>query len=407
MPALAELEAAWVAGARATPASGASSTALLRDYVGRPSPLYLARAAERGRRPPDLPQARGPQPHRRAQDQQRARPGAARQADGQAADHRRDRRRPARRRDRDRVRAARPRVRRLHGHRGHAPPEARTSSGWGCSGRASSRVDAGARTLKEAVSAAIRDWVANVDDDPLHHRLVRRAGAVPGARPRPPAGDRRRGPRADARARPGGCRERVIACVGGGSNAIGMFAAFVDDAEVELIGVEAAGEGIETGRHGAPLTAGGLPGRPARRVLGGHAGRGRPDPRGPLDLGRPRLPRAPAPSTPGCATRAAPATSRSPTPRRSTAFAAAAAARGDHPGARERARARLGAGRPRQRARPGLPLGPRRQGPRPRRSASGAWLERAAGSADADARPVRADRRGVRAAPRGRPPRRR
>jgi tryptophan synthase beta chain len=54
--------------------------------------------------------------------------------------------------------------------------------------------------------------------------------------------------------------ERVIACVGGGSNSIGMFVPFLDDADVQLVGVEAAGEGIETGRHGAPLTAGGLPG---------------------------------------------------------------------------------------------------------------------------------------------------
>ena len=51
--------------------------------------------------------------------------------------------------------------------------------------------------------------------------------------------------------------DRVIACVGGGSNAIGTFIPFVDDAGVELIGVEAAGEGIESGRHGAPLTIGG------------------------------------------------------------------------------------------------------------------------------------------------------
>jgi tryptophan synthase beta chain len=52
----------------------------------------------------------------------------------------------------------------------------------------------------------------------------------------------------------------VIACVGGGSNAIGTFTAFVPDAEVELIGVEAGGEGLESGRHGAPLAAGGRPG---------------------------------------------------------------------------------------------------------------------------------------------------
>jgi tryptophan synthase beta chain len=53
---------------------------------------------------------------------------------------------------------------------------------------------------------------------------------------------------------------RVIGCVGGGSNSIGVFTPFVNDAGVELIGVEAAGEGIETGRHGAPLTVAGLPG---------------------------------------------------------------------------------------------------------------------------------------------------
>jgi tryptophan synthase beta chain len=54
--------------------------------------------------------------------------------------------------------------------------------------------------------------------------------------------------------------DRVVACVGGGSNAMGIFTAFLDDAGVELIGVEAAGEGIDTPRHGAPLTVGGRPG---------------------------------------------------------------------------------------------------------------------------------------------------
>ena len=62
-------------------------------------------------------------------------------------------------------------------------------------------VEAGARTLKEAVSAAIRDWVDQRRHDPLHHRLVRRAGPVSGARARPPAGDRRRGAGADPGAR--------------------------------------------------------------------------------------------------------------------------------------------------------------------------------------------------------------
>ena len=97
-----------------------------------------------------------------AQAQQRARPGAARQAHGQAADHRRDRRRPARRRQRDGVRAARPRVHRLHGRGGHRAASSPTSSAWSCSARASCRSRPGARTLKEAISEAIRDWVTNV-----------------------------------------------------------------------------------------------------------------------------------------------------------------------------------------------------------------------------------------------------
>ena len=105
---------------------------------GRELPRRAGRARPELRRPPDaaharravrarqaaLPQARGPAPHRRAQAQQRARPGRARAAARQAADRRRDRRRPARRRDGDRLRALRARLRRLHGRRGHAPPEA-------------------------------------------------------------------------------------------------------------------------------------------------------------------------------------------------------------------------------------------------------------------------------------------
>ena len=117
-------------------------------------------------------------------------------------------------------------------------------------------VEAGARTLKEAVSAAIRDWVANVADT---HYII---GSSVGPAPFPAIvrdlqrviGDEAR---AQILAQAGRLPERVVACVGGGSNAIGMFVPFVDDAEVALIGVEAAGDGIETGRHGAPLTLGG------------------------------------------------------------------------------------------------------------------------------------------------------
>ena len=66
--------------------------------------------------------------------------------------------------------------------------------------------------------------------------------------------------RAQILEREGRLPDRVVACVGGGSNAIGTFAAFIGDPGVALLGVEAAGEGLETGRHGAPLTVGGRPG---------------------------------------------------------------------------------------------------------------------------------------------------
>jgi tryptophan synthase beta chain len=120
-------------------------------------------------------------------------------------------------------------------------------------------VAAGARTLKEAVSAAIRDWVESVETT---HYII---GSAVGPAPYPViVRDLQRTIGDEARAaileRTGRLPDRVIACVGGGSNAIGMFAAFLEDAEVELIGVEAAGEGLASGRHGAPLTAGGAPG---------------------------------------------------------------------------------------------------------------------------------------------------
>jgi tryptophan synthase beta chain len=116
-------------------------------------------------------------------------------------------------------------------------------------------VDAGARTLKEATSAAIRDWVANVATT---HYVI---GSAVGPAPYPVlVRDLQRvigeEAREQALAAEGSLPRRVIACVGGGSNAIGIFAPFIDDAEVALIGVEAGGDGIETGRHGASLNAG-------------------------------------------------------------------------------------------------------------------------------------------------------
>ena len=116
-------------------------------------------------------------------------------------------------------------------------------------------VEAGARTLKEAVSAAIRDWVANVATT---HYVI---GSVVGPHPFPDLvrdlqrviGDEAREQSLEAE---GSLPDRVIACVGGGSNAMGIFAAFLEDPEVALVGVEAAGEGIASGRHGAPLAGG-------------------------------------------------------------------------------------------------------------------------------------------------------
>jgi tryptophan synthase beta chain len=123
-------------------------------------------------------------------------------------------------------------------------------------------VEAGARTLKEAVSAAIRDWVANVATT---HYVI---GSAVGPAPYPAlVRDLQRTIGDEARAQvlelAGRLPDRVLACVGGGSNSIGTFTAFVADEGVELIGVEAAGEGLDSGRHGAPLTTG------ARGVLHG------------------------------------------------------------------------------------------------------------------------------------------
>ena len=120
-------------------------------------------------------------------------------------------------------------------------------------------VDAGAMTLKEATSAAIRDWVTNVQST---HYVI---GSVVGPAPYPAlVRDLQRVIGDEARAqmleREGRLPARVVACVGGGSNAMGIFTAFLGEVEVELIGVEAGGEGIETGRHGAPLSVGGRAG---------------------------------------------------------------------------------------------------------------------------------------------------
>jgi tryptophan synthase beta chain len=116
-------------------------------------------------------------------------------------------------------------------------------------------VTSGTRTLKDATSEAIRDWVTNVESthyiigsavgpDP-YPRMVRDLQSVIG-----------REARRQCLERLGALPQAVVACVGGGSNALGIWTAFLDDAAVELVGVEAAGEGLAGGRHSASLLTG-------------------------------------------------------------------------------------------------------------------------------------------------------
>jgi tryptophan synthase beta chain len=119
-------------------------------------------------------------------------------------------------------------------------------------------VTSGSRTLKDAINEAMRDWVTNVAD--THYML----GTVAGPHPFPTMvrdfhkiiGEESR---EQMLALTGRLPDAVLACVGGGSNAIGIFNAFIPDTDVRLIGLEAGGDGVETGRHAATIT-GGTPG---------------------------------------------------------------------------------------------------------------------------------------------------
>jgi len=118
-------------------------------------------------------------------------------------------------------------------------------------------VESGSRTLKDAMNEALRDWVTNVATT---HYCV---GSAAGPHPYPDmVRDFQRVISDEARAQlleqSGQLPDAVVACVGGGSNAIGMFAAFLADESVALYGVEAGGDGVATGRHAAPLSAGAL-----------------------------------------------------------------------------------------------------------------------------------------------------
>jgi tryptophan synthase beta chain len=260
IPALDELEREWVA-ARLDPAYTEELDRLLRDYVGRPTPLYLA---ER------LSETVGGQVWLKREDLTHTGSHKINNALGQAL--------LARRMGKRRVIAETG-----AGQHGVAAATACALLDLDCvvhMGTEDMRrqapnvermrllgaevvgVEAGARTLKEAVSSAIRDWVGNVETS---HYVI---GSAVGPAPYPALvrdlqrriGDEARAQLLEAAGR---LPDRAIACVGGGSNAIGTFVPFVADPEVELIGVEAGGEGLQTRRHSAPLTTG------ARGVLHG------------------------------------------------------------------------------------------------------------------------------------------
>ncbi len=111
-------------------------------------------------------------------------------------------------------------------------------------------VDSGSRTLKDAINEALRDWVSNLET--THYLL----GSVLGPTPYPEMVATfqsviGREAKEQIRERTGRLPDRAVACVGGGSNAIGLFRGFMDEDDVDLVGVEAGGEGIQTGRHAA------------------------------------------------------------------------------------------------------------------------------------------------------------
>ena len=249
MPALAELESAYLE-AQADPRFQSELDTLLRDYVGRPTPLsYAARLSD---------ELGGARIYLKREDLAHTGAHKINNALGQAL--------LAKRMGKQRVVAETG-----AGQHGVASATVAALLGLECIvymgtvdiarqqpnvqrmrllGAEVRPVESGSRTLKDAVNEAIRDWVSNVDDTYYllgsalgphpYPRMVRDFQAVIG-----------REAREQILAQAGRLPDACIACVGGGSNAIGLFHAFRGDPSVRLVGVEAGGDGIETGRHAA------------------------------------------------------------------------------------------------------------------------------------------------------------
>jgi tryptophan synthase beta chain len=259
MPALAELEKAYD-HYRHNPEFQAELQGLLRDYVGRPSPLYFAERLTAHYRKPD---GTGPQIYLKREDLNHTGAHKINNALAQVL--------LAKRMGKQRIIAE-------TGAGQHGVATATVCARFGLScviymgvhdmerqklnvfrmrlmGAEVRPVEAGTGTLKDATSEAIRDWVTNVET--THYIL----GSVAGPHPYPMMvrdfhtiiGEETR---AQAWEKWGGLPDILLACVGGGSNAMGLFYEFVKESSVRLIGVEAAGEGVNTGKHAATLTQG-------------------------------------------------------------------------------------------------------------------------------------------------------
>jgi tryptophan synthase beta chain len=259
MPALAELEAAFYQY-KADPAFQQEFQGLLKDYVGRPSPLYFAERLTAHYARPD---GSGPQVYLKREDLNHTGAHKINNALAQVL--------LAKRMGKQRIIAETG-----AGQHGVATATVCARFGLKCviymgvhdmerqalnvfrmrlMGAEVHPVEAGTGTLKDATSEAIRDWVTNVET--THYIL----GSVAGPHPYPMLvrdfqaviGQETR---VQCQEKWGGLPDILLACVGGGSNAIGLFHEFVDEPTVRMIGVEAAGEGVDTEKHAATLTQG-------------------------------------------------------------------------------------------------------------------------------------------------------